>query len=167
MIKVFDSERIDYVKVDPNLINDYLKMINDVEVQRFISSNAPFTVSFDDEMNWVKENMENNKNVFSMIEKDTNEFIGNIEVRKTDDNKGEIGISITRDKQDKHYGTEAMNRIVKYSYEKLNLDEVFLNVHGDNPRAIKCYENCNFVIDGEGKHPGDYHMTHIKENNND
>ena len=167
MIKVFDSERIDYVKVDPNLINDYLKMINDVEVQRFISSNAPFTVSFDDEMNWVKENMENNKNVFSMIEKDTNEFIGNIEIRKTDDNKGEIGISITRDKQDKHYGTEAMNRIVKYSYEKLNLDEVFLNVHGDNPRAIKCYENSGFKITGVGKRPSDYHMIHQKEKTDD
>ena len=29
MQKVFESERINYVKVDPNLINDYLKMIND------------------------------------------------------------------------------------------------------------------------------------------
>lgn len=167
MIKVFDSERIDYVKVDPNLINDYLELINDVEIQKFIGDNAPFTISFDQEMNWVKESMQNDKNVFSMIEKGTNEFIGNIEIKPQVDNKSELGISITRDKQDKHFGTEAMNRIVKYAYEVLKLDEVHLNVHKDNPRAIKCYENCGFKITGEGKRPSDYHMIHQKENNND
>ena len=78
MIKVFDSERINYVKVDPNLINDYLKLINDIEVQKGISDNAPFTVSFDDEMNWVRENMQDDKTIFSMIEKTINEFIVNI-----------------------------------------------------------------------------------------
>ena len=166
MIKIFDSERIDYVKVDPNLINDYLKLINDIEVQKGISDKAPFTVSFEEEMNWVKENMEKDKTIFSMIEKTTNEFIGNIEV-KIEDNKGELGISITRDKQDKHFGREAINRIIKYSYEELKLDEICLNVHGDNARAIKCYESCGFVIIGEGKRPSDYHMIHQKELNYD
>lgn len=167
MIKVFDSERINYVKVDPNLINDYLKLINDVEVQKGISDKAPFTVSFDQEMNWVKENMENDKNIFSMIEKNTNEFIGNIEIKIEDDNTSELGISITRDKQNKHFGREAINRIIKYSYEDLKLKEVHLNVHKDNPRAIKCYESCGFKITGEGKRPSDYHMIHQKEINND
>lgn len=166
MIKVFDSERIDYVKVDPNLINDYLKMINDVEVQGFIGM-SNITVSFEDEMNWVKENMVEGINLFSMIEKSTNEFIGNIEVRIEDNNKAELGISITKDKWNNHFGTEAMNRIVKYCYETLKLDEVHLNVHGDNPRAIKCYENVGFKITGEGKRPSDYHMIHQKEINND
>ena len=167
MIKVFESERIDYVKVDPNLINDYLKLINDVEIQKGISDKAPFSVSFDEEMNWVKENMENNKNIFSMIEKATNEFIGSVEIRIQDDNKGELGISITRDKQDKHYGQETIKRILKYGYEELKLDEIWLNVHSDNPRAIKCYENCGFKITGEGKRPSDYHMIHQKEKEND
>ena len=84
-----------------------------------------------------------------------------------ENNKAELGICITRDKQDKHYGKEAMDRIVKYCYEELKLDEVYLNVHSDNPRAIKCYENCGFKITGEGKRPSDYHMIHQKENNND
>ena len=167
MIKVFDSERINYVKVDPNLINDYLKLINDIEVQKGISDNAPFTISFDDEMNWVRENMQDDKTIFSMIEKTTNEFIGNIEVKKLDDNKGELGISISRDKQDKHFGTESINRILEYCYEELKLDEVVLNVHKDNPKAIKCYENSGFKITGDGKRPSDYHMTHQKEKKND
>lgn len=166
MIKVFESERIDYIKVDPNLINDYLKMINDKEIQGFIGLNN-ITVSFDDEMAWVKEKMTNDSTTFSMIEKSTNEYIGNIEVMHIENNKAELGICITKDKQDKHYGKEAMNRIVEYCYEELKLDEVYLNVHKNNPRAIKCYENCGFKITGVGKRPSDYHMIHQKEKKND
>ena len=166
MIKVFESERIDYVKVDPNLINDYLKMINDRELQGFIGL-SNITISFDQEMEWVRENMKSDSTTYSMIEKDTNEFIGNIEVMHIENNKAEIGICITRDKQDKHFGKEAMDRIIKYCYEELKLDEVYLNVHSDNPRAIKCYENCGFKITGEGKRPSDYHMIHQKEKEND
>ena len=162
MIKVFSSENIDYVKVDPNLINDYLKMINDKEIQKQIGLDN-ITVTFDNEMEWVRKNMQNDSTTYSMIEKSTNEFIGNIEIMNIENNKGEIGICITTDKQDKHYGQEAMKRIVEYAYNELKLDEVYLNVHGDNPRAIKCYEKCNFIIDGEGKRPSDYHMTHKKE----
>ena len=71
------------------------------------------------------------------------------------------------EKQNKHYGTESIKRILKYSYEELKLSEVHLNVHIDNPKAIKCYENCGFVITGKGKRDSDYHMIHQKENNND
>ena len=166
MIKVFESERIDFVRVDPNLINDYLKMVNDKEIQSFIGL-SNITVSFDDEMNWIKEKMEEGSNTFSMIEKSTNEYIGNIEIMEIKDKKGELGICITNEKCDKHYGTEAINRFLDYAYNDLNLDEVYLNVHGDNKRAIKCYENCNFIIDAPGRHEGDYHMIHQKEKNND
>lgn len=166
MIKVFESDRINYVKVDPNLINDYLKMINDVELQSFIGL-SNMTISFDQEMEWVRENIKSDSTTYSMIEKSTNEFIGNIEVMHIENNKAELGICITRDKQDKHFGKEAMDRIVKYCYEELKLDEVYLNVHKDNPRAIKCYENCGFKITGEGKKPSDYHMIHQKEKIND
>lgn len=41
-----------------------------------------------------------------MLEKTTGEYIGNIEIMKIENNIGELGISITALKQDKHYGTE-------------------------------------------------------------
>ena len=162
MIKVFESDRINYVKVDPNLINDYLKMVNDIEIQKFIYTNA-FTFSYEEELSWIKIKQEDKVPIFSMIERSTNEFIGNIEIMEIKDNKGELGICITRDKQDKHYGNEAIKRILDYAYNELKLEEVYLYVHGDNPRAIKCYQNCGFVIEGKGKHDNDFHMTHKKE----
>ena len=163
MIKLFESERIDYIKVDPNLINEYLEMINDKEIQSLIGLDN-IKISFDDEMNWVKEKMEDGSNTFSMIEKSTNEYIGNIEIMNIENNIGELGICITRNKQDKHYGQEAIKRILDYAYNELKLESIYLNVHKNNLKAIKCYEGCNFIIDGEGKKSSDYHMTHRKEN---
>ena len=37
--KIFESERIFYTKITKDLIEDYLKMINDIEVANKISHN--------------------------------------------------------------------------------------------------------------------------------
>ena len=85
-----------------------------------------------------------------MIEKATGEYIGNVEIMRINNGVGEIGITITPKQQNKHYGTEAMKAIMKYGYNKLNLDGFELNVYSTNPRAIRCYENVGFQKDGVG-----------------
>lgn len=93
-----------------------------------------------------------------MIEKTTNEYIGNVEIISTKDNIGEILIFIIPDKQNKHFGTEAINTLLKYAYEILKLDGMQLYVYANNSRAIHCYENIGFKIDGVGKTGKDIHM---------
>lgn len=160
--KVFESENIYYIKLNKTLIEEYLKMINDPEVSNKISHN-PKTFTYEKELNWININLENNALIFSMIEKKTNEFIGNIEIMHIDDNKiGEIGICITATKQNQHYGTEAMQAIMKYGYEEMGLKGIELNVYKTNPRAIHCYEKVGFVQDGTGKTEEDIHMIHKK-----
>ena len=86
-----------------------------------------------------------------MIEKETNEFIGNIEIMEINNNIGEIGIAITQKKQNNHFGQEAIKRLIKYAFNDLNLDGLELNVYNFNARGINCYEKVGFVIDGHGK----------------
>ena len=57
-----------------------------------------------------------------MIEKGTNDFIGNIEIMNISNNIGELGIAITKLKQDNHYGQEAIKRMMDYSFNELGLD---------------------------------------------
>ena len=160
--KVFESENIYYIKLNKTLIEEYLKMVNDPEVSNKISHN-PKTFTYEEELNWININLENNALIFSMIEKKTDEFIGNIEIMHIDDNKiGEIGICITATKQNQHYGTEAMQAIMKYGYEEMGLKGIELNVYKTNPRAIHCYEKVGFVQDGTGKTEEDIHMIHKK-----
>ena len=154
---VFESDRIYFVKVSEKLAKDYMDMCNDMDgVQKFISH--------DRELNWVKKNLENNTQVFSMIEKGTNEFIGNIEIKDITDTTGELGIAITRKMQDKHFGQESIKRMIEYAFNTLGLDSLYLNVYNFNPRGIRCYEKCGFVKDGTGHTLEDIHMT-IKNTN--
>ena len=155
---IFESDRIDFVKLSEKLVDDYLDMVNDIEVQRFISHERK-VYSLDGELKWIKSKLKENAIIFSMIEKQTNEFIGNIEIMKINNNIGEVGIAITRKKQDKHFGQEAIKRLIEYSFSELNLNGLELNVYDFNPRGIKCYEKVGFIIDGQGKSKEDIHMS--------
>ena len=158
---IFESENILYIKINENLINDYLIMVNNPEVQKGISRKAKI-YTYAQELEWVKEKLNEDKAIFSMIEKETNEYIGNVEIMKIIENVGEIGITITPLKQNKHYGQEAMKSIINYALNIMNLENVDLNVYKTNPRAIHCYEKVGFIRDGVGKTEEDIHMIYKK-----
>ena len=82
--------------------------------------------------------------MFSMLEKATGAFIGNIELMGVADGKAELGVAITAAMQEKGYGTEALPAMIRYGMETLNLRSIFLKVYPDNARAIHVYEKCGF-----------------------
>lgn len=156
---VFESENLYYVKISEKLVNDYLTMVNDYEVQKFISHEVR-EYTYEQEINWVNDKLNENACIFSMIEKSTLEFVGNVEIMDIRNDIGEIGIAITPLKQNKHYGTEAMRNIVNYALNVLKLKNVDLNVYKTNLRAIHCYEKVGFIKDGDGKTDKDIHMIY-------
>ena len=155
---IFESDRINFIKLSQKLVYDYLNMVNDIEVQKFISHKRK-TYNLDGELEWVKSKLEENAIIFSMIEKETNEFIGNIEIMDINNNIGELGIAITQKKQDKHFGQEAIKRLIEYAFSELNLDGLELNVYDFNHRGINCYEKIGFVLDGHGKTKEEIHIS--------
>ena len=154
---IFESKRIYFVKLTEKLVQEYLDMVNDIEVQKYISHNRK-TYELDEELEWVKSKLKENAIIFSMIEKETKEFIGNIEIMEIKNNIGEMGIAITPKKQDKHFGQEAIKRLIEYAFNDLSLDGLELNVYNFNTRGIRCYEKVGFIKDGPGKTDEDIHM---------
>lgn len=71
-------------------------------------------------------------------------------------------ISITPEKQGKHYGTEGMEALIKYAIDYLGLKDIELYVKKDNKKAIHCYEKIGFIVDGDGITDNDVHMTKTK-----
>lgn len=45
-------------------------------------------------------------------------------------------------------GTEATRLLVRWAFDTLNLNRVFLRVYADNARAIRCYEKVGFKHEG-------------------
>ena len=144
MEAVFESENILYIRPSFDLVPEYLEMVNDIEnVARFIGDRRePLTEK--DEFAYIKNKMDNNATMFSMIEKKTNKFIGNIEFFNRVFEEAEWGIVITTNMQNKGYGKESLKRSVEYGFNDLGLTRIYLSVYADNPRAIRVYEECGF-----------------------
>ncbi len=143
MTPIFTSERIDFVPVSENLVPDYLAMINDRErVGRFIGRIQPITAEQD--RLWVQKKLAEKAPVFSMVDRATGAFIGNIELMDVADGAGELGIAITAARQEQGYGSEAIPAFVRYAMDELGLSRVYLKAFPFNARAIHVYEKCGF-----------------------
>lgn len=144
MEKVFESENIIYVRPSFDLVPDYLEMVNDIEnVAKFIGDRRELLTE-QQEMDYIKDKIDNNAVMFSMMEKGTDRFIGNIEFFNRVFEEAEWGIAITASMQNKGYGKEALKRSVEYGFNELGLTRIYLGVYADNPRAIHVYESCGF-----------------------
>lgn len=144
MDKVFESENIIYVRPSFDLVPEYLDMVNDIEnVAKFIGDRRePLTE--EQEMDYIRNKMDNDATMFSMLEKTTGKFIGNVEFFNRVFEEAEWGIVITFSMQNKGYGKEALKRSVEYGFNELGLTRIYLGVYADNPRAIHVYESCGF-----------------------
>ena len=143
MTPIFTSERIDFVPVSEDLVPDYLAMINDRErVGRFIGRSQPITAEQD--RLWVQKKLAEKAPVFSMVDRATGAFIGNIELMDVEDGAGELGIAITAARQEQGYGSEAIPAFVRYAMDDLGLSRVYLKAFPFNARAIHVYEKCGF-----------------------
>lgn len=144
MKQIFESQNIRFVEVSEDLIADYLTMVNDYDhVNRFLGGSRK-TYTEEQEKEWVRRKLEEEAVVFSMIEKSTGEFIGNIELMDVTETSGELGIAITAAKQDLGLGTEAIRALIRYGTETLGLQRIGLKAFPGNSRAIHVYEKCGF-----------------------
>ena len=141
---IFESENIIYVRPSFDLVPQYLEMVNDIENVARFSGERRTLLTEQEEIDYIKDKMDKDATMFSMLEKDTHEFIGNIEFFNRVDDEAEWGIVITTNKQNKGYGKEALLRSVEYGFNELNLRRIYLGVYANNPRAIHVYENCGF-----------------------
>ena len=68
---------------------------------------------------------------------------------RNSDRAAEIGISVgEKTYWDKGYGTEAVRLLLKFGFNELNLNRIFLRVYETNLRGIHSYEKAGFNVDG-------------------
>ena len=144
MEQIFASENIRFAAVSERFIKDYLAMVNDYEnVNRYIGgNNGNYTEA--QEIEWVRKKLAENAPVFSMTEKESGRFIGNIELMDLTETQAELGIAITAQMQNRGYGTEAIRAIINYGFEHYKLQRICLRTRPFNDRAIHVYIKCGF-----------------------
>ena len=84
---------------------------------------------------------------FGIIELKTDKLLGSIGLENIDyiSRKATLGIFIgEKETRNKGYGTEAIQLILDYGFNYLNLNNIKLDVLSFNERAIACYKKCGF-----------------------
>ena len=100
-------------------------------------------------------NMRNKENECSYIHyaifEEQDEYLGTISMKNIDrvSASAEYAISTRSCVQGRGVAQEATRLILQKGFNEMGLNRVYLNVLSDNTRAVRFYEKCGFVFEGE------------------
>ena len=139
------GERLYLSPINIEDVEKYTEWLNDLNVTINLSF-SPYIFSLEREKEALEKLSKEGYN-FSIVSLSKDELIGSCGLSEVNhiNRTAEAGIFIgDKNYWNKGYGTEAMNLLLDYAFNLLNLNSVFLRVHSFNKRAIKCYEKCGF-----------------------
>lgn len=127
--------------------------VNDEDITGLLSGIFTFPQTLHDSESFLKMMVEGKTDAkgFVIAEKDTLEYIGQIDLHKIDwlNRSAVLGIVIGRkDRLGQGYGREAIGLLKRFVFERLNLNRLELEVCANNERAYRCYVSCGFKEEG-------------------
>lgn len=132
--------REDYIK--------YTEWLNDLEVSiALFEMKNPITQESEKQ---ILEEL-SKENVYAIVLKDEDKLIGNVGLHNINwiSRTAEVGILIgDKNYWGQGYAREAINLILDYAFNVINLHMVYLKVYSYNVSAIKCYEKIGFKYAG-------------------
>ena len=138
---MFSSERLLFRGFQDDDVEHLYAMRNDARAQRFVTMepNIPHPTKYKE---FLKAQAEGSTIWFSIILKDTGEFVGqcSIKVSEPKNRDGTFGISIYSKFWGNGYGTEASKSIIGHAFEALGIQRVSLTVLEGNAAAIAVYK---------------------------
>ena len=126
------------------------KWVNDPEVVDNLSDIflAPSTLDSTEEfVNSVLKGTRQNTYCFVIADKVTENYIGQVDLINVDwkNRVAELGIVIGEGmNRGKGIGTEALQVLQEFAFDRLNLNRLQLKVHSYNTRAYRCYQKSGF-----------------------
>jgi UDP-4-amino-4,6-dideoxy-N-acetyl-beta-L-altrosamine N-acetyltransferase len=137
-------------KIDPEDTDNILKWRNSPFVSQNLFTREKLTRA--QHMNWLKTNIDAGKCFQFIIEIISSDIpIGTVFIKNIDSHsqKAELGIFIGEANCiGKGYGTEAVNLILDFAFNDLNLNKIYLYVFENNIAGIKSYLSAGFKLEG-------------------
>ena len=160
------GKRVKLGPIKREYIESFLKWFNNTEITQYLVAFRPMTRMAEEE--WM-ENLKTQDDTirFSIIipsEDGLEKLIGNCGIHNIDwkNRVGEVGIVIGENEyQNKGFGTEAMELILEYAFDTVNLNRIELYTYDFNISALKSYEKVGFIEEGRKRQSiwinGKYH----------
>lgn len=148
---MIDGKNIRLGPLKKEYIPNFVKWFNDPSMTQYLGMIRPMTL--ENEEQWYENTIKNQNAVnfaILLINEGKEHLIGNCAVYIDSRNKlGNLGIIIGEEEYwGKGYGTEAMQLLVNYSFQNLNMHKVELTVYDFNIRAFKSYTKLGFKKEG-------------------
>lgn len=150
------GSKIDLVIIEKRDVRTLTTHMNDPQVTRCLLRHMPLNIKSEED--WIESlGRSTDKLGLGIVRKDDQDgtLIGTVGLGKIErrDRTAILGISIgDKSEWGKGYGTEAVQLIVKFAFDRMDMRGVELCVFGSNQRAIKVYQKCGFVEVGRIPH---------------
>lgn len=134
--------------IDRSDTENILKWRNSEEVKKNFIYRKDLTE--EEHNNWLETKVKTHL-VYQFIITADSKKIGSVYLQHIDKKnmKAEFGIFIGETlSQGKGYGKTATELLLKFAFEELKLNKVYLRVLAENERAIRCYEKSGFITEG-------------------
>lgn len=132
-------------------IEKFTEWMNDFQVTDYIGRSGNITTIIG-ERDWLENSSKNTESrIFDIIELKDNKLIGVISLENFNwiERSAVLGVFIgDRNFRNNGYGPEAINLLLEYGFEYLNLHSIRLELLSINERAHKCYLKCGFKDTG-------------------
>ena len=145
---LLEKDRVGLTEPKKDYLEKYVEWLNDMQVNFYLGNSFGQVLTMEEEEEWY-ENLkdEDDSVLFTIHDLSEGDPIGNCSLVDIDhqSNRGEVGIVIgENDYWGKGYGTTALELLLDYGFNALNLDSIRLGLMEENERARKCYEKVGF-----------------------
>jgi RimJ/RimL family protein N-acetyltransferase len=149
------GERIYLRALDLEDVEPCYRWINDPEVTKYMLT-SPWPISRLAEREWVERAARGSgagdvERQLAICLRDNDRYIGNCGLHQISWRSGtaDFGIMIG-DKEcwNQGYGQDAVRAVLRHAFRELGLRKVTLSVLAPHARAIRCYEQCGFILEG-------------------
>ena len=143
--KKLKGKRIYLSPINIQDVERYTQWLNDLDVT--LSLGNPGVIYGLEKEKEAVENMIKGGTDFAIVTNDEDRLIGNCGLFSIVEKhrKADFGIMIgDKNYWDQGYGREAIELLLNYGFNILNLNNIMLKVFSFNKRAIKCYEAIGF-----------------------
>lgn len=136
----------------------YLSPVNSLDVELFCKwlndsrttdgiDKTKDVVTIENETEYLTDTAKKGSYQFAIVDSETDNLIGICGFNNIDhiNQSAEVGIFIgEEEKRSKGYGTCALNLLLSYGFNTLNLYSIYLGVYSFNERAYNCYKKVGF-----------------------
>ena len=125
------------------------KWRNNPQIWKYTGHKPDKNITEEIELNWIRNTLKkSNEARYAICIKETDEYIGNVQLTYISNDHAEFHIFIGDEKYwGKNIGTDATLKMIQIGFSEHNVKEIYLFVNKNNMPAVKVYQKSGFQIE--------------------